>query len=106
MQVGGDRVVALAAQAHPAHIPQQGDAAISAAGHHQLFKFRRTAQAPLHAQRQGELLAAGAGGFARLAQGSQHVLLLQGRAHLGDGEAALLELGRVEPEPEGQAVAT
>ena len=104
LQVGGDRVVALAAQAHSAHIPQQGDAAIGAAGHHQLLQFRRTAQAPLHAQRQGELLAAGAGGFTHLAQGSQHVLLLQGRAHIGNGEAALLELGRVEPEPEGQAV--
>ena len=45
------------------------------------------------------------GGFAGLAQGRQNVLLLQGLAHLHDGEVALLQFQRIQPEAEGEAAA-
>ena len=76
LEVGGDRVVGLIAKLDPSHIPQQGDAAIGGAGHHQVAEVGGIAHPALHAQRQGDLLARGAWGCTGLAQGRQQVLLL------------------------------
>ena len=57
LEVGGDRVVALIAKLDPAHIPQQGDAAIGGAGHYQVVEVGGIAHPALHAERQGDLLA-------------------------------------------------
>ena len=104
-QVGGHRVVALVAEHHPAHLLEQGDAAAAAAGHHQLLERLDAAQASLQAQRQGGDLISRSRRLTGLAQGRQHVLLLQRLAHLQNREVAFLQAGRIEPEAVGQAAA-
>ena len=105
LEVGGDGVIALTAEDHPADVAEQHDPTLGPLADHQLFEFLGAAQPPFHLQRQGGGLPGGHRRFTGLSEGGQDVLGLQGPLHVVNRQLALQQRRGIQPEPEGQGTA-